>query len=71
MKRINETEFLRQQLQLLAEESKDTCPASNELSQNSLAMAKISNELFKRKWFAAMFLVAFNYLLIRFAVQRK
>ena len=49
MKKRTEIEILRQQLELLAEDSKDTFPASNELSQNSFAMAEISKELFKRK----------------------
>ena len=71
MKRKSERELLCQQMELLAEESKDTCPASNELSQNSLAMARISNELLKRKWFSVVFLITLGYLLQSFAIHRK
>lgn len=71
MQKRTETEILRKQLELLAEESKDTCPASNELSSNSLAMAEISKELFKRKCFAAMCFIAFCYLIIRIAIFSK
>lgn len=71
MRRTSEREFLRQQMELLAEESKDTCPASNELSQNSFAMARISNELVKRKWFPVVFLITLGYLLQSFTIHRK
>ena len=71
MKRKLEKEILYQQLELLAEESKDTCPASNELSQNSLAMTRISNELLKRKWFPAMLIIAFGYFIMCFTIKRK
>ena len=47
-----ETEILCQQLELLAEDSKEDFPETCKVSRNSTAMAKISNELFKRKCFA-------------------
>ncbi|MCM1191984.1 MAG: hypothetical protein NC123_17040 [Butyrivibrio sp.] len=71
MKQKTEKELLRKQLELLAEESKDTCPASNELSQNSFAMAKISNELLKRKCLSFMFAVALGYFIKCFTIHRK
>ena len=71
MKRKSEKEILYQQLELLAEESKDTCPASYELSQNSLAMANISNELFKRKWLPVMLFITLSYLVKCFTIKRK
>ena len=71
MKIKSERELLYQQLELLAEDSKDTCPASNTLSQNSLAMAKISSELLKRKCFTAMYLITFCYLIMRLTVHGK
>ena len=40
MRRKSEKEILHQQLELLEEKSKDVCLASNELSQNSMVMAK-------------------------------
>lgn len=71
MKRRSEAEILRQQLELLAEESKDTLPAINELSENSLAMAEISKELFKRKCFATVFFIVFCYFIKCFVIHRK
>ncbi len=71
MKRKSEKEILRQQMKLLAEESKDTYPASNELSQNSFAIAKISNELLKRKCLAVVFAVTLSYLIKSFAIHAK
>ncbi len=71
MKKRTEIEILRQQLELLAEDSKDTFPASNELSQNSFAMAEISKELFKRKWLPTILLITLCYFVIRFAVSPK
>lgn len=71
MKKRTEKEILRRQLELLAEESKDTCPASNELSSNSLAMAEISKELFKRKWFSAILFITLYYFIVRFTVRPK
>ena len=64
MKRRSESEILHQQLELLAEKSKDTYPASEELSKNSLAMASISKELLKRKWLPLMFTIAVNYFFL-------
>lgn len=71
VKRKTEKELLRQQLELLAEKSKSTCPASNELSQNSFAMVRISNELLKRKYLAFMFAFAFCYFIKCFTIHRK
>lgn len=66
-----ETEILYKQLELLAEDSKDTYPASNELSHNSFAMAEISKELFKRKWFPAVLFITLCYFVICFPIHRK
>ena len=71
MRRKSEKEILHQQLELLAEKSQDVCPASNELSQNSIAMAKISSELLKRECFSMMLLIALAYFIKRFTVHRK
>lgn len=71
MKRKSEKELLHQQLELLAEESKDTLPASNEVSENSIAMVKISSELFKRKCLAVVLFIALVYFVKRLTVQRK
>lgn len=71
MKRKSAKEILHQQLELLAEESKDTYPASDELSQNSFAMAKISNELLKRETLTAVNLIALGYLIVRLVVHCK
>ena len=71
MKRISEKEILYKQLELLAEESKDTMPASNQLSENSLAMTSISKELFKRKWFTAILFIALGYFIMCFTIKRK
>ena len=49
MNKRTEIEILRQQLELLTEDSKNTYPATNALSKNSKAMVLISKELFKRK----------------------
>ncbi len=65
------TGILYKQLELLAEDSKDTYPASNELSQNSFAMVEISKELFKRKWVSTILFVTLCYFVIRFPIQRK
>lgn len=66
-----ETEMLCQQLELLAEDSKEDFPETCKVSRNSTAMAKISNELFKRKCFALMFFIALYYFFIRFTIKRK
>ncbi len=71
MKRNGVKGLLYQQLELLAEKSKDTYPASNELSHNSLAMARLSNELFKRKCFSMVLFIAFGYFIVRIAVHGK
>ena len=65
MNKRTEIEILRQQLELLTEDSKNT------LSKNSKAMVLISKELFKRKCFAAMLFIAFCYLIKRFAIHGK
>ncbi len=63
--------LLSQQLELLAEKSKDTAPIGSELSENSFAMVQISSELFKRKCFAVMlFIAAYNFFK-RCTVKRK
>ena len=66
-----ETEILRQQLKLLAEDSENDFPEAYKASRNSAAMAKISNELFKRKCFTFMLFIALYYFLIRFAKKAK
>lgn len=66
-----ETEILRQQLKLLAKDSENDFPEICKVSHNSAAMAKISNELFKRKCFTFMLLIALYYFLIRFAEKAK
>lgn len=71
MKGKSEKELLCQQLELLAEKSKDTYPASDELSRNSSAMVAISAELFKRKWLPIVILITLGYLLQSFAIHRK
>lgn len=71
MERKSVKEFLYKQLELLAEESKNVCPASNELSQNSLAMVEISKELFKRKCSSAVYFIALCYFIKCFTVHRK
>lgn len=71
MKRKSIREILRQQLELLEEDSKNAYPASNNVSQNSLAMVAIEDELLKRKWFALMFVVAFAYFIMRIAIHGK
>ena len=71
MERKSEKEILRQQMILLAEESKNTYPASNELSQNSFAMVKISNELLKRKWFSAVLFIALCNFVLRVTKHSK
>lgn len=57
-----EKEILRQQLELLAEESKripfDILPGFSD------AMVAVSKELFKRKCFTLMFFIAVGYLLL-------
>ena len=45
VKRKSERDLLRQQMELLIEESKNSVPG--ELAKNSQAVAKISKELFK------------------------
>lgn len=57
-----EKEILRQQLELLAEESKGT--PFDSLPSFSNAMIGVSKELFKRKCFTFMFFVAVGYLLL-------
>lgn len=71
MKRNTVRRLLRKQMELLAEKSKDTYPARDELSQNSFAMAEISGELLKREAFSIVLLVTLSYLVIRFAIHRK
>lgn len=71
LKRKSTREILRQQLELLAEESKKTYPASNELSQNSLAMVAIGNALLKRKCFTIVFAVTFTYFIMSIAKHGK
>ena len=71
MNKRTEIEILRQQLELLTEDSKNTYQATNALSKNSKAMVLISKELFKRKCFAAMLFIAFCYLIKRFAIHGK
>lgn len=71
MKRKSVKEILRLQLELLAEDSKNTYPASNNLGQNSLAMVAIEDELLKRKCFALMFTVAIGYFILRIAKHGK
>ena len=71
MKRNTVRRLLRQQMELLAEKSKDTYPAGDELSQNSFAMSEISSELLKREAFSIVLLVTLSYLVIRFAIHRK
>lgn len=71
MSKKAERELLRQQLELLAEESRNTCPASGELSKNSFAMVKISNELLKRKYLAFMFAVALGYFIKKASKVRR
>lgn len=70
-KRKSVREILRQQLELLAKESKHALPANCELSKNSFAMAKISNELLRRKCLALMFAVALGYFIKCLAVHGK
>jgi hypothetical protein len=43
--------------------------ASNELGQNSFAMAGISKELVKRKWFPVVILITLDYLLQGFTIH--
>lgn len=71
MQKRTEKELLRQQLELLAEESKNTYPATNTLSENSKAMVQISKELFKRKCFAIMLFIAFHYFISGFTIHSK
>ncbi len=70
-KRKSEREFLRQQLELLAKESKHALPANCELSKNSFAMAKISNELLRRKCLALMFAFVVYYFIERITIRRN
>ncbi len=65
------SKILRQQLELLAEDSKNVYPAMNTRSKNSKAMAQISRELFKRECSTAMLFIAFGYFLIRIAIHGK
>lgn len=71
MKRNTVRQILRKQMELLAERSKDTYPAGDELSQNSFAMAEISSELLKREALPIVLLVTLSYLFIRLAIHRK
>lgn len=64
-----EKEILRQQLELLAEESKGT--PFDSLPGLSNAMVAVSKELFKRKCFTFMFFVAVGYLLLRLTKHSK
>lgn len=57
-----EKEILRQQLELLAEESKGT--PFDSLPGFSNAMVAVSEELLKRKCFTFMFFIAVGYLLL-------
>lgn len=43
--------------------------ASNELGQNSFAMAGISKELVRRKWFPVVILITLDYLLQGFTIH--
>lgn len=65
------TEILRQQIELLAEGFKKSFPEICKVSRNSAAMAKISNELFKRKCFTFMLFIALYYFFIRFSKKTK
>lgn len=66
MKRKSERELLRQQMELLIEESKNCVPG--ELSQNSQAVAKISKELFKYSCSSFILFCFLGYLVKNFAV---
>lgn len=66
-----ETEILRQQMELLAEDFKKSFPEICKVSRNSASMVKISNELFKRKCFTFMLFIALYYFFIRFVKKTK
>ena len=70
-KRKSVREILHQQLELLAEESKHALPANCELSKNSFAMVKISNELLKRKCLSFMFAFTLIYFIKCFTIHGK
>lgn len=64
-------EILRQQMELLAEESKRAYPANDNLSQKSLAMAQINKEILKNEWLPFVLLIANVYILICIKIHRK
>lgn len=66
MKRKSDRELLRQQMELLIEESKNCVPG--ELSQNSQAVAKISKELFKYSCSSLILFCFLGYLVKNISV---
>ena len=71
MKKNTVRQLLHKQMELLAEKSKDTYPASDELSQNSFAMSEISSELLKRETVSTVLLITLGYFFICFTIHRK